>query len=45
MKNPVTEEPLTIVGPILQKTWVDLDDFAECFQWDTHLNTNITILY
>ncbi|XP_072218250.1 androglobin [Leuresthes tenuis] len=32
MKKPVTEEPLTIAGPILQKTWVDLDDFAECFQ-------------
>ncbi|KAM4521485.1 androglobin isoform 2-T2 [Odontesthes bonariensis] len=32
MKKPVTQEPLTIVGPILQKTWLDLDDFAECFQ-------------
>lgn len=35
MKGPITEEPSAPVKPILQKTWVDLDDFAKCFQWDT----------
>ncbi|XP_035473899.2 androglobin isoform X1 [Scophthalmus maximus] len=29
-KEPVTEE--TPVKPILEKTWMDLDDFATCFQ-------------
>ncbi|XP_041814551.1 androglobin isoform X2 [Chelmon rostratus] len=32
MKGPITEEPSAPVKPILQKTWVDLDDFAKCFQ-------------
>ncbi|XP_038583723.1 androglobin [Micropterus salmoides] len=32
MSDPVTEEPSPTVKPILQETWVDLDDFAKCFQ-------------
>ncbi|XP_061594932.1 androglobin-like [Cololabis saira] len=32
VKEPVTEESLAVAKPILQKTWVDLDSFAECFQ-------------
>lgn len=35
-KEPVTEDLSVPVKPILQETWVDLDDFAKCFQWDTH---------
>ncbi|XP_060948023.1 androglobin [Limanda limanda] len=31
-KEPVTEEVLVPVLPLLQKFWMDLDDFAECFQ-------------
>ncbi|XP_008298030.1 androglobin, partial [Stegastes partitus] len=34
----VAEESSAVVSPILQKTWVDLDDFAKCFQllWVFH---------
>ncbi|KAM6915026.1 androglobin [Xenentodon cancila] len=32
MKEPVTEESFADAKPILQKTWVDLDGFAKCFQ-------------
>ncbi|KAG8011319.1 Androglobin [Nibea albiflora] len=33
MMEPVTEETSTsVIRPILQETWVDLDDFAKCFQ-------------
>ncbi|XP_022067703.2 androglobin isoform X2 [Acanthochromis polyacanthus] len=37
-KKPATEESSAVVSPILQKTWVDLDDFAKCFQllWVFH---------
>ncbi|XP_026196445.1 androglobin [Anabas testudineus] len=31
-KKPATEEYSTPVEPSLQQTWVDLDDFAKCFQ-------------
>ncbi|XP_034435154.1 androglobin [Hippoglossus hippoglossus] len=31
-EEPVTEEVLVPVLPLLQKIWMDLDDFAECFQ-------------
>ncbi|XP_041832718.1 androglobin [Melanotaenia boesemani] len=31
-KKPVAEESPAVVKPILQKTWVDLDDFAKSFQ-------------
>ncbi|XP_018528148.1 androglobin isoform X1 [Lates calcarifer] len=31
-KEPVTEDLSVPVKPILQETWVDLDDFAKCFQ-------------
>ena len=44
----VTEEPVTVTEEIsdpdpslLQKIWMDLDDFAECFQWETHTQTHI----
>ncbi|KAG7508708.1 androglobin isoform X2 [Solea senegalensis] len=30
--EPVTEETSVPVEPLLQKTWVELDDFAKCFQ-------------
>ncbi|XP_078029942.1 androglobin [Epinephelus lanceolatus] len=38
LEEPVTEEPAAIVTPILQETWVDVDDFAKCFQtlWVFH---------
>ncbi|TDH00464.1 hypothetical protein EPR50_G00188540 [Perca flavescens] len=38
MERPVTVEPSAPVKPILQETWVDLDDFAKCFQtlWVFH---------
>ncbi|KAM7367866.1 hypothetical protein PAMP_014135 [Pampus punctatissimus] len=32
LKEPVTEEPSVPIKPIMQETWVDLDDFAKCFQ-------------
>ncbi|XP_030260251.1 androglobin isoform X3 [Sparus aurata] len=32
MKEPLAEEVSAPVKPILQETWVDLDDFAKCFQ-------------
>ncbi|KAM8725482.1 androglobin isoform 2-T2 [Acanthopagrus schlegelii] len=32
MKEPLAEEVSAPVRPILQETWVDLDDFAKCFQ-------------
>ncbi|XP_023262820.1 androglobin [Seriola lalandi dorsalis] len=32
MKEPVTQQLSAPVKPILQQTWVDLDDFAKCFQ-------------
>ncbi|XP_035534773.1 androglobin [Morone saxatilis] len=32
MKVHVTEEPIIPVKHILQETWVELDDFAKCFQ-------------
>uniref|UniRef100_A0AAQ5ZN54 Globin domain-containing protein n=1 Tax=Amphiprion ocellaris TaxID=80972 RepID=A0AAQ5ZN54_AMPOC len=37
-EKPATEESSAVVSPILQKTWVDLDDFAKCFQllWVFH---------
>ncbi|KAI3363725.1 hypothetical protein L3Q82_001339 [Scortum barcoo] len=31
-KEVVTEEPSAPVRPILQETWMDLNDFAKCFQ-------------
>ncbi|XP_039980396.1 androglobin isoform X2 [Xiphias gladius] len=31
-KQPVTEELSAPVKPILQETWMDLDDFVKCFQ-------------
>ncbi|XP_071335416.1 androglobin isoform X2 [Trachinotus anak] len=31
-KEPVTQQLSAPVKPILQQTWVDLDDFAKCFQ-------------
>ncbi|XP_053301866.1 androglobin [Pleuronectes platessa] len=31
-EEPVAEEVLVPVLPLLQKFWMDLDDFAECFQ-------------
>nr|XP_046228363.1 androglobin isoform X3 [Scatophagus argus] len=32
LKKPVAEKLSAAVKPILQETWVDLDDFAKCFQ-------------
>ncbi|XP_070843007.1 androglobin [Chaetodon trifascialis] len=32
MKEPITEESSAPVRRMLQKTWMDLDDFAKCFQ-------------
>ncbi|XP_078130170.1 androglobin isoform X2 [Sander vitreus] len=32
LERPVTVEPSAPVKPILQEIWVDLDDFAKCFQ-------------
>ncbi|XP_029318550.1 androglobin isoform X2 [Cottoperca gobio] len=32
LEEPVTEKPTAPVKPFLQETWVDLDDFAKCFQ-------------
>lgn len=35
MKETVTPQLSAPVKPILLQTWVDLEDFAKCFQWDT----------
>ncbi|KAK5852926.1 hypothetical protein PBY51_006757 [Eleginops maclovinus] len=32
LEEPLTEDPTILVSPILQETWVDLEDFAKCFQ-------------
>ncbi|XP_029966667.1 androglobin [Salarias fasciatus] len=32
MNDSCTEESSHVAKPILQKTWIDLDDFAKCFQ-------------
>ncbi|KAJ4929190.1 hypothetical protein JOQ06_004805, partial [Pogonophryne albipinna] len=32
LEDRLTSDPTTPVNPILQETWVDLDDFAKCFQ-------------
>ncbi|XP_005454715.1 androglobin isoform X1 [Oreochromis niloticus] len=32
IKEPVTEESSATSKPVLQKTWVDLEDFDKCFQ-------------
>ncbi|XP_068433477.1 androglobin isoform X3 [Clinocottus analis] len=32
LEGTVTEEPSVPVKPMLQETWMDLDDFAKCFQ-------------
>ncbi|XP_037606049.1 androglobin isoform X2 [Sebastes umbrosus] len=32
LEEPVTRETSPSVTPILQETWVDLEDFAKCFQ-------------
>ncbi|KAI4802216.1 hypothetical protein KUCAC02_020068, partial [Chaenocephalus aceratus] len=32
LEDRLTSDPMTPVNPILQETWVDLDDFAKCFQ-------------
>ena len=29
---PKPQDPSASDGPMLQETWVDLDDFAKCFQ-------------
>nr|XP_019953171.1 PREDICTED: androglobin [Paralichthys olivaceus] len=31
-EEPVTEKTSVLVKPLLQKIWMDLDDFAKCFQ-------------
>ncbi|XP_047429782.1 androglobin isoform X2 [Mugil cephalus] len=33
MKDPVTEESSSLAKPMLQNTWVDMDDFTKCFQF------------
>ncbi|XP_056284677.1 androglobin isoform X2 [Pseudoliparis swirei] len=32
LEEPVTEKPSAPVKPMLQEAWMDLDDFAKCFQ-------------
>ncbi|KAK1889169.1 Androglobin [Dissostichus eleginoides] len=32
LEDRLTADPTTPINPILQETWVDLDDFAKCFQ-------------
>ncbi|XP_040015836.2 androglobin isoform X2 [Gasterosteus aculeatus] len=32
LKEPVAVEPSPPVKPVLQQTWMELDDFAKCFQ-------------